>query len=110
MRSLFNKIGENMNKNDLSIVQLRVIWIAIGIVVLSFVCPPWKNLSWNYSSKGVDMSSTSGPSYPGGYALIFLPPAGAAGIDIERVILQTAVIAILATGIVVTLARRKSNP
>lgn len=99
-----------MTNLDFSKAQLRVIWIAISITVLSFVCPPWKLQDEAIRSFGETAVVSTPPARPGRYQLIFLPPSDAVGIDMERVILQTAVIAILATGIVVTLGRRKTRP
>ena len=87
-----------MNKSDFSAAQLRVIWIAIGVLVLSFVYPPWK----------VGMG-TYGRSWSEGYSLLFSPPQGAVGIDFERIVLQTAALAIVSWGALLTLANARNT-
>ena len=87
-----------MKFSDLTISQLRVLWIAIGVLVFSFVYSPWK----------VGMG-TYGRSYSEGYSLVITPPHGAVGIDLERVLLQTAMIVPVAFGAIATLAVRSKK-
>lgn len=88
----------SISKHDFSTAQLRVIWIAIGLIVLSLVFPPWK----------VGMG-TYGRSYSEGYSLITSPRSGAVGIDLERLVLQAAVVVIVAWGAVVTMAGSRNR-
>src|SRR5579859_6517987 len=98
-------------------------WIGIGMLVLSFVFPPWKVLSDELTSSstvGLDKDDQgfrvpSSDSYTirevsSGYRFIGAPPPRSAGVDVSRITMQCAgVLALMFVSILTMETRKKIN-
>lgn len=85
--------------------QLTAIWVGLGVIVLMGLCPPWRETVWTqyFHSKS-----------PAGYAPIFWPPASGGRsegieLDVERLLLQWAVVAMVTGGVVAFFGRKSRS-
>jgi hypothetical protein len=67
--------------------QLSVLWIGVGFIVLMGLIPPWQYQSSN----------------PAGYGLMFSPPPGVHSVDITRLLIQWALVAIVSGALILSL-------
>ena len=79
--------------------QLVVLWVAIGVIILMALVPPWKLTG--ISSKKV------------GYHLIFLPPEkrfASVVIDSTRLLIQVLAVGLVGGGLLFSLKDRSKSP
>lgn len=77
--------------------QIIVLWIGIIIIVLMGLFPPWMNVD------------PSGGYYIKGYNFILDKPSTFCRIDVPQLLVQWAMVAIIAGGLLVTLRDSKKD-
>jgi hypothetical protein len=87
--------------------QKTVLLVGVAVVALMLLVPPWQRTTSGSSSiiKGGPYSRPS--KTLAGYGFIFSPPASAEQIDVSRLTVQCAVVAVLAFGAFVMLGHKK---
>lgn len=94
--------------------QTIALWIAIGLIALMGLVPPWAHSesSWGSSGGFGGGSHHSTGAYAAGYGLIFWPPKPESGelhVDLSRLFIQWLIVAVVGGGLVWTLRTRKAG-
>lgn len=94
--------------------QLVAMWIGIAAIALMCLVPPW--VAEVADTPRVTFGNMLGPArccstvrYARGYALIILPPRGAAGVDAGRLAVQSFVVVLLAGGAMLSKGTAKQS-
>jgi len=86
--------------------QRVVVLVGVAVVAGMMLFPPWQYKRGSYKIGGITEPVTVKPA---GYGFIFNPPASAETVDISRLAVQCAVVAVLAFGACVALSRKSGS-
>jgi len=87
--------------------ELKIIWIAAGLMVLMLLVPPWRVRQETRSTKGEHMSTSEGVEY----SPIFDPPGPKWSTEVTlaqgQLLMQWAGVAVLLVPLVLTMRAKK---